>query len=180
MCTPLSQRHPSHSKLTTKREVREMKAAHPKAVVALLVAALLGVGSQALAESSKKKGPVRKSAQYTLFFINNTGSDITLSRTASNCMHDAGPSSYTVKNGVPGYFNITDNNNVFDDCTNTWKNVIWNLSSGGTLQWRHEIEAGSWQTQIQGKVASAQCDGQNCLVPSYVGNGNTTPIVITF
>src|SRR5689334_11266304 len=35
----------SNSQLTTKREVREMKAAHPKAVVILLVAALLGVGS---------------------------------------------------------------------------------------------------------------------------------------
>ncbi|MCT7309704.1 hypothetical protein N5J06_02000 [Ralstonia sp. CHL-2022] len=180
MPTPLSQHHPSHSKLTTKREVREMKAAHPKAVVAVMVVALLGIGSQALAETSKKKGPINKSATYTLILLNNTGSDITMTRTASHCMHDAGPASYTVRNGVPGYFNITDSNAFGSDCTNAWKNVMWNLSTGSTLQWRHEIQAGSWQTQVQGNVKSAECDGQNCLAPAYVGNDHTTPVAITF
>ncbi len=157
-----------------------MKAAPTKAVVALLVAALLGVGSQALAESSKKKGPVSKSAPYTLFLINNTGSDITLSRTASTCMHDAGPASYIVKNGVPGSFNIVDSDDFRTGCKDALKNVTWRLSTGKTLQWRHEIAAGSGQTQVQGQVQSGECDGQNCLAPAYAGDDHATPIVIKF
>ncbi|WP_426400515.1 hypothetical protein ACN9M1_21030 [Ralstonia sp. R-29] len=157
-----------------------MKAAQTKAVVALMLAALLGISSQALAEKSKKKGPVSKQATYTLILLNNTGSDITMTRTASHCMHDAGPASYTVRNGVPGYFNIVDSNSFGSDCTNAWKNVIWQLNNGTTLQWRHEIQAGSWQTQVQGQVKSAECDGQNCLAPAYADNDHATPIAITF
>ena len=172
---------PSHFKLTTKQEVCEMKAAPTKAVVARLVAALLGVGSQALAEPSKKEGLVSKyDARYTLFFINDTGSDITLARMSEICMRDAGPASYTVRNGMKGYFNLADSDDSRGGCKGALKSVIWRLSNGTTLQWRHEIQAGSGQTQVQGQVQSAGCDDQNCLAPAYVGDDHATPIVIKF
>ncbi|CAD15612.1 hypothetical protein [Ralstonia pseudosolanacearum] len=161
----------------TNCEVYEMKAAFPKAIASIITAAVVGISNPVLAEASKKEQPSEKQADYGLVFFNSTASDITLTVTASQCMYDTGPSSFVVKAYKTWDVKLSDKNSGLS-CWNGWKNVMWSLSTGGTLEWRHEIQASSWSTQIKGDAKSATCDNVDCLYPNSVGNDNTTPINI--
>lgn len=147
----------------------------------LTLCAALGATSPPLSAQSKKvRSPSEKWEGYIMNFVNRTGKDITLTRTSSQCMHDSGPPTYLVKAGDQGDFGIYDNNSSESGCENAPKVVVWEMSSGGKIQFERQRKGDPWQTQVQGPVQSATCDGQNCLAPTYLGSGDPAVILVTF
>lgn len=85
-------------------------------------------------------------------------------------------SSKTAKWGVEIY----DNDSYEAGCQNFPKIVVWEMSSGGKIQFERQRKGDPWQTQVQGQVQSATCDKQNCLAPAYFGSDGPAVIFIGF
>ncbi|AOB32137.1 hypothetical protein AKI39_17555 [Bordetella sp. H567] len=136
----------------------------------VLAGLLIGAGP-AMAQKEKTGKPrvgAEKETPYTVTFINTTSSNITLTLASSQCMYNPGDASFTVQPGRPKNEILDDDNG--GSCNGSWKNVIWNSSLGGTVQFLHQTQAGTWETIIYGDhVQSATCmqsgneNSYNCL-----------------
>ncbi|WP_439413049.1 hypothetical protein [Enterobacter ludwigii] len=147
--------------------------------------------------------PLKADETYSVIFKNDSNYlTETVTRTGSSCMHDAGPSGFTVPPGESYPVSIRDSNNEnlftpLPSCTDEPKQVYWTVSDDGGHSGKisfnhydcargtgdgalcivHEALSG-WKTKIMGgpPVDSAACDGDNCFNMPVKGGQN---IVIT-
>jgi hypothetical protein len=153
-------------------------------------------GGSTAAVGESKRGPVNRSADYTVNFINKGPATINVRMTDYNCMHKTGPKTFQVGPDDTVSVPIEDSNAAGDiiwwlGCIDAPKWVEWDVTatyhnengSGQTdysLEFFHKRDDG-WKTEIwttkgdpdgRGFVTKATCGGIDCLNTLAKDNGN--------
>jgi hypothetical protein len=136
-----------------------------------------------------------KQAYHDVTFNNCNGSyDLQITRGKYQCMQGAGNTSLTVPVGTAYQINLSDDNG-WPTCTDTEKNVTWNIQAKGgpnyQAEWRHAkigySNQKTWSSEIQatatngaGLPNNATCDGSNCLNQWATADTGRPQVIVYF